>query len=52
MHLLERMYVFYGVRKIREGWAVLNGEVQEERMHHRFFNDTSFCHGPSLLVGK
>ena len=53
MHLLEWMYVFYGVRKIwEEGWAVLYGEVQEERMHHRFFNDTSFCHGSSLLVRK
>uniref|UniRef100_A0A7N2M9N5 Uncharacterized protein n=1 Tax=Quercus lobata TaxID=97700 RepID=A0A7N2M9N5_QUELO len=50
MHLLEWMYVFYGVRKIwEEGWGVLYGEVHEERMHHIFFNDTSFCHGPGLL---
>uniref|UniRef100_A0A7N2LD60 Uncharacterized protein n=1 Tax=Quercus lobata TaxID=97700 RepID=A0A7N2LD60_QUELO len=35
-----------------EGWGVLYGEVHEERMHHLFFSDTSFCHGPGLLVGK
>ena len=53
MHLLEWMYMFYGGRKIwEEGWGVLYGEVHEKRMHHLFFNDTSFCHGPGLLVGK
>ena len=53
MHLLEWMYVFYGVRKIwEEGWGVLYGEVHEKRMHHLFFNDTSICHGSSPLVGK
>ena len=52
MHLLKWMYVLYGVRKILERWGVLYVEVHEERMHHRFFNDTSFGHGPGLLVGK
>ena len=36
----------------KEGWGVLYGEVHEERIHHLFFNDTSICHGPDLLVGK
>ena len=40
-------------KKIREeGWGVLYEEVHEKRMHHHFFNDTSFCHGSGLLVGK
>ena len=53
MHLLEWMYVFYGVRKIwEEGWGVLYGEVHEKRMHHPFFNDTSICHGSGPLVEK
>ena len=53
IHLLVWMYVFYGGRKIwEERWGVLYGEVHEQRMHHLFFNDTSFCHGPGLLVGK
>nr|POF25426.1 calcium-transporting atpase 9, plasma membrane-type [Quercus suber] len=53
MHLLEWMYVLNGVRKIwKEGWGVLYREVHEERMHHLFFNDTSFSLGLGLLVGK
>ena len=35
-----------------EGWGVLCREVHEERMRRLFLNDTSFCHGPGLLVGK
>ena len=53
MHLLEWMYVLYGVRKIwEEGWGVLYGEVHEKRMHHLFSMILAFVMGLAFLLGN
>ena len=53
MHLLEWMYVFYGVRKIREeGWAVSMGKYRKKGRIIVFSMILAFVMGLAFLLGS